>query len=414
MRKATLNTLLTAFYSLRVNKLRAIITMLIIALGIASLVGMQTAIDGLKWSLVNNLNSLGNNTFSISKDANPLKFGGRRRAEDVSPDIDYRQANEFAEIIDETLQVSISVNASASAKARFKNVETNPNIAITAGDINYLTSSGFELEAGRNFTQTEIEQGVNVAVIGRELNNLLFSENFLGIDKQIYLNDIRFTIIGVTKEKGSSFGISLDKMAAIPMQSARKSFASSMGSNYNVKVSVPDVFNMNEAIAQATGAMRIVRKLKPGAKNNFAIQKSESLQDLLEKNLSFVSYAAVIIGLITLSGALIALMNIMFVSVTERTKEIGTRMAVGASSSLIRLQFLSEATVISLLGGVFGIILGLIIGNAVITLLNLDANIPYQWIFISFVLCALVGVAAGFLPARKAATLDPIESLRYE
>ncbi|MFY0673711.1 MAG: ABC transporter permease [Bacteroidia bacterium] len=414
MKKATLNTLLTAFYSLRVNKLRAIITMLIIALGIASLVGMQTAIDGLKWSLVNNLNSLGNNTFSISKDANPLKFGGRRRVEDIAPDIDYRQANAFSDIIDGTLKVSVSVNASTQAKARFKNNETNPNIAITAGDINYLESSGFELEAGRNFTQTEIQQGINVAVIGRELNNLLFSENFLGIDKQIFLNDIRYTVIGVTKEKGSSFGISLDKMAAIPMQSARKNFAASMGSNYGVKVTVPDVFSMDQAIAQATGAMRIVRKLKPGAKNNFAIQKSESLQDLLEKNLSFVSYAAVIIGLITLSGALIALMNIMFVTVTERTKEIGTRMAVGASSGAIRFQFLSEATVISLLGGAFGIVLGLLIGNAVITFLNLDANIPYQWIFISFVLCAFVGVGAGFLPARKAASLDPIESLRYE
>ncbi|MGB0431109.1 MAG: FtsX-like permease family protein, partial [Bacteroidia bacterium] len=252
------------------------------------------------------------------------------------------------------------------------------------------------------------------AVIGRELNNLLFSENHLGLGREIYLNDIKYSVIGITKAKGSSFGMSLDKMAIIPLQSARKNFSSSLGNNYGIKVSVSDVFFLEQAIAEATGAMRIVRKLKPGEKNNFAFQKSESLQDLLEQNLSFVSYAAVIIGMITLSGALIALMNIMFVSVTERTKEIGTRMAVGASSKLIRLQFLSEATIISLLGGLFGIIFGIIIGNAVIVLLNLDANIPYQWILISFVLCGFVGIGAGFLPARKAATLDPIESLRYE
>jgi len=135
---------------------------------------------------------------------------------------------------------------------------------------------------------------------------------------------------------------------------------------------------------------------------------------LLEKNLSYVSSAAVIIGMITLSGALIALMNIMFVSITERTKEIGTRMAVGASSNDIKLQFLSEATIISLIGGIFGIILGLIIGNLVIYFLNLNANLPYSWILISFILCGLVGIGAGYLPAKKAAALDPIESLRYE
>jgi len=160
--------------------------------------------------------------------------------------------------------------------------------------------------------------------------------------------------------------------------------------------------------------MRVIRGLKPGADTNFGITKSDSLQVLLEKNLSYVSYAALVIGLITLLGALISLMNIMFVTVTERTREIGTRMAVGASASSIKLQFLSEASIISVMGGIVGIIIGLLIGNLVGVFLNLDPNLPFQWILISVVLCLIVGISAGFLPAQKASNLDPIESLRYE
>lgn len=413
MNKGTTNTLLAAFYSLRVNKLRAIITMLIIALGIASLVGMQTAIDGLRMSLVSNLNSLGNNTFSIIKDNNPLTFS-RRKAKSETPEIGYRDALKFKKILSHPANVCVSALAGMGMKARYNDIETNPNISVNGSDQFYLQANGYELEAGRNFTNTEIERGDNVAIIGRELNNLLFSPNFLGIGKEIYLDDRKYLVIGITKEKGSSFGMSFDKVAVLPLLSARKNYSATIATNYSIKVSVFDVFAMESAVAAATGAMRIVRKLKPGEENNFGITKSENLRDLLDENLAYVSYAAVIIGLITLSGALIALMNIMFVSVTERTREIGTRMAVGASAKLIRLQFLSEATVISLLGGLFGILLGLFMGNMVILFLKLDAALPYTWIAISFVLCGLVGVAAGFLPARKAASLDPIESLRYE
>ncbi|MBI1182845.1 FtsX-like permease family protein [bacterium] len=413
MNKAVLNTLLAAVFSLRVNRTRAIITMLIIALGIASLVGMQTAIDGLKWSLINNLNTLGNNTFSITKDSNPLRFGPHR-AKDENAEISYRDAVLFKKNPPENTVVSLSVNASLNVVAHYKSTATSNTINVTGVDEHFLRCSGYELEAGRNFSESEIEHGAHVAIIGRELNNLLFSENFLGINKEIFIADRKFRVIGVTKAKGSSFGISLDKNASIPLQCARKSFSSTIGSDYSIKVAADNVFELEKAITEATGKMRLVRHLKSGAPNNFGITKSDSLQDLLETNLSYVSAAALVIGLITLSGALIALMNIMFVSITERTREIGTRMAVGASASLIRLQFLSEATFISIVGGIFGIILGLIIGNAVIFFLKLDANLPYQWIAISFLLCACVGVAAGYLPAKKAASLDPIESLRYE
>jgi len=413
MNKVTLNIFLTALFSLRVNRLRATITIVIIALGITSLVGMQTAIDGLKWSLVNNLNSLGNNTFSITRENSALNFG-HSRSQDRPPEIGYRQAFKFKKAFDFGADVSISARALSGAQARFKKIETNPNISIIGGDEYYLTSSGFKLEAGRNFTPTEIEKGANVAIIGRELNNLLFSPEYLGVGQVIYVGDRRFTVIGVTEAKGSSFGATYDKSAVIPLQCARKNFAQTIATNYSIKVTVPDVFLLEQAVLESIGTMRVVRNLKPGDKNNFGITKSESLKVLLEKNLSYVSYAALVIGLITLFGALISLMNIMFVTVTERTREIGTRMAVGASANSIRIQFLSEASFISVVGGIVGIILGLVIGNLVSVALSLDANLPIQWIVISVILCLIVGIVAGFLPAQKASNLDPIESLRYE
>lgn len=413
MNRTLLNTFLTALYSLRVNRLRAVITIVIIALGITSLVGMQTAIDGLKWSLVTNLNTLGNNTFSITKDASTLQFGRRTRKEE-SPNIDFREAKQFEKLYSGNAKVSISVSAANGIEARFKKIRTNPNISVMGSDEHFLESGGYALEAGRNFSPTEIEKGSNVAIIGRELNDLLFSPDFLGIGKPIYLSDRKFTVIGVTETKGSSFGASFDKTAIIPINNARKSFATSINPNHSIKVTVNDVFQMESAVLDAIGTMRVIRRLKPGVKNNFGVTKSESLKELLDQNMTYVSYAAVVIGLITLFGALIALMNIMFVTVTERTREIGTRMAVGASSKYIRIQFLSEATFISLVGGVCGIIFGIIIGNLVIVLLDLNANLPFQWIVISFILCVLVGIGAGYLPAQKAASLDPIESLRYE
>lgn len=414
MKQGNFNIFLTALYALRVNRLRAVITILIIALGITSLVGMQTAIEGLKWSLVNNLNSLGNNTFSITKTSSTLKMGHGFRSRESPPEITYRQATKFKKVYSFAASVSVSARAMSDAKARFKKIETNPNIPIIGGDQHYLISSGFSLEAGRNFTPTEIEKGANVAIIGRELNDLLFSPEYLGIGQSIYLADRRYTVIGVTVAKGSSFGASYDKSAVIPLLGARKNFAQSMATDYSIKVTVDDVFLTDAAISEALGTMRVIRGLKPGADTNFGITKSDSLQVLLEKNLSYVSYAALVIGLITLLGALISLMNIMFVTVTERTREIGTRMAVGASSASIKFQFLSEASIISVIGGIVGIIIGVLIGNLVGVFLNLDPNLPVQWILISVVLCLIVGISAGFLPAQKASNLDPIESLRYE
>lgn len=415
MKQSRLNILLSALYALRINRLRAVITIMIIALGITSLVGMQTAIEGLKWSLVNNLNSLGNNTFSITKESSAVRMGpGRGNRAEISPEVTYRQATKFKKVFSFAASVSISARAMRDAQARFKKIETNPDIPIIGGDQYYLVSSGFSLEAGRNFTATEIEKGANVVIIGRALNDMLFSPDFIGVDQSIYLADRKYTVIGVTKAKGSSFGASLDNSAIVPLLGARKNFAQTIDSDYNIKVTVDDVFLTDVAISEAIGTMRVIRGLKPGTDNNFGVTKSDSLQVLLEKNLSYVSYAALVIGLITLLGALISLMNIMFVTVTERTREIGTRMAVGASSGSIKFQFLSEASIISVFGGFVGILLGLIIGNAVSFFLDLDPNLPIQWIIISVILCLVVGISAGFLPAQKAANLDPIESLRYE
>lgn len=412
MNKGLKSILSLSFYGLRLNRGRALITISIIALGISALVGMQTAIDGMKWSLVSRLNTLGNNTFSITRSTSSISFG-HSFAKDRPPPIDYRLAERFKDRLAFPASVSISAELSGGFAVSHHRRKTNPDIRLSGIDENFLVSSGINLTNGRNITPSEAANGTNVALIGAELNNILFG-GINSCGKTIRIRGMRYTIIGLCEERGKTFGQSQDKIVFIPLLNARKHYSSHLSEDFHIKVHVDDVFQLESAISESMGLLRVLRGLKPGEKNNFGIRKSESLQELLDENLSYVSTAASVIGLITLFGAVIALMNIMLVSVTERTKEIGTRMAVGAGPKLVRLQFLGEATIISLIGGAIGIGAGLGIGNLVIVLLQLKAHLPYDWVAISVALCVLVGIIAGYAPASKAASLDPIESLRYE
>lgn len=399
-----------AINSIRSNLLRTILTIFIIAFGIMALVGILTAIDSIKGSISNEFRSMGANTFSIVNRDSRVSVGGRvKRFKSIT----YRDAMRFKEEFTFPAVVSISTRASDMATVKYKSKKTNPNIPVVGADENYLFTSGYEIERGRNFNSTEIQSNAHSVIIGKSLADELFLSNESPLENVIRIGTDKYKVIGVLKSKGSSFGSSGDKICLLPITSVRQYF-SRPNMNFKIDVLPNDPKLLDAAVNESQGIFRVIRNLRSFEENNFTVETSDNLANLLIENIKYVTIAATIIGIITLFGAAIGLMNIMLVSVTERTREIGIRKAIGAKSGIIRRQFLYESILIGQLGGIFGIILGILIGNVVSLITGGIFIIPWVWIFAGVVLCFVVGLISGLFPAIKASKLDPIESLRYE
>lgn len=401
-----------ALKSVRSQLLRTILTVLIISVGIMALVGILTSIDAIKNSISSNFSSMGANTFSVRNYGTGMHVGSGGRKAKVYPRITYKEALAFKNRFDFPGYVSVSTRASSLATLKNGSEETNPNIFVFGVDENYLITSGYEIQQGRNFSPQDVELGTSSIILGMDIVKDLFPRSN-PLEQIISIGGKKFTVIGVLKPKGSSMGFSGDKNALIPLSTARQRFSQPDPSFLiNVTVDRPDL--LENAIGEATGLFRMVRGDKPGEESSFEITRSDSMSQMLIENMGIVSISATVIGLITLLGAAIGLMNIMLVSVTERTREIGVRKAIGASSKTIRNQFLVEAIVICQLGGIFGIVLGIAIGNLVGSLMGAEFIVPWAWMLLGFALCFIVGLISGIYPAYKAAELDPIEALRYE
>ncbi|MBK6947275.1 MAG: ABC transporter permease [Haliscomenobacter sp.] len=404
-----------ALRSIRGNLLRAILTLLIISFGIMALVGILTAIDSAIYSLNDNFSYLGANSFDIDpKFSQGVRSNrGGRRAKQAEP-FSYRMVMDFKEQFQFPGRSAISLNCTDNAALRFENEKTNPNVLIMAIDENYLEARGFDIEYGRNFSAREVTNGGYVTLLGQDIVSQLFDnkpENAL--DKVISAGNMRLRVIGILKKRGSSMNQNEDKRILIPLQTGKRYYGTA-NTNYNLMFTVNEAMELDNAIAAATGVLRNIRKLKSYEDNDFEFTKSDSLVSIIKENTVYFRLAAVMIGLITLLGAAIGLMNIMLVSVTERTREVGISKALGATQMNILWQFLSEAVVISLLGGIFGILLGVMIGNLVTYFMGGLFRFPWLWITVALVVCTVVGLVSGLYPALKAARLDPIESLRYE
>jgi len=398
--------------SIRSNLLRTILTVFIIAFGIMALVGILTAIESIKSSISNQFTNMGANTFSIVNRDNRVRIGGRSRPNNYRS-IEFREAMTFKEDFNFPAVVSISTYASELATVKYKSEKTNPNITVLGSDENYMLTSGSEIEKGRNFSINEISSNAHVVIVGPELVKDIFAKNEDPLEKIISIGSGKYKVIGVLKAKGSSFGSAGDDVCILPITNVRQYF-SRPNMNFRISVMPQSATLLKAGVNEAEGVFRVIRKLRSFEESNFSLETSDNLANLLIKNIRYVTLAATIIGIITLFGAAIGLMNIMLVSVTERTREIGIRKAIGAKSTIIRRQFLYESILIGQFGGFFGIILGILIGNVVSLLTGGIFIIPWLWIIGGVVLCFFVGLLSGLIPAIKASKLDPIISLRYE
>jgi putative ABC transport system permease protein len=399
-----------ALQSIAGNRLRTSLTALIIAIGIMALVGILTAIDGIKQYTSDAFSSMGANSFTIRNRGTGIKFGGGRRKTYQS--IRYEEADKFKKTFKVPALVSVNTNVSGAATVKFNDVKTNPNISVIGADENYLVTGGYKLAEGRSFSLSELQYGANVVIIGDEIKTKLFKKQE-PIDKIISIGANKFRVIGVTAPKGSSAGLGGDKVCIIPVFKA-KQINTSKNPSFTIGVTVSQATAMDATAGEATSLFRNIRRLPIGRDDNFEMTRSDSVQQQLGDQMKVMTIAGMVIGLITLIGASIGLMNIMLVSVTERTREIGIRKAIGATPAVIRKQFLIESVVICMMGGIGGIVLGMAVGNWIAVAISGAFVIPWTWITLAICLCTTIGLLSGFYPANKASKLDPVEALRYE
>ncbi|MCB9448843.1 MAG: ABC transporter permease [Flavobacteriales bacterium] len=402
-----------AWRSIRSTLLRTILTIVIIAVGITALVAILTAIDVLKISLTESFSSMGVNTFSIRNRGMGIRIGSGGERPKQFESITYDEAMAFKERFGFPADISVTTRGTGSATIKYRDKKSNPNNSVLGVDEAYLATSGYELAAGRNFTQQEVNLGYPSVIIGREIASFFFGSASKALDQNIKIASGTYRIIGVLKEKGTSVGMNNDRVCMIPIQNVRQQYGRP-DMNFVIQVKAASIEMMEAAIGEATGLFRIIRGVQRGEEDSFEIFKSDSLANVLIEKIAWMGLVGTIIGIITLMGAAIGLMNIMLVAVTERTREIGIRKALGATRRAIMWQFLIETIVICQLGGIAGIVFGTIVGNLVALVMHVGAVLPVLWMTLGLIMCMITGLLAGLIPALKASRLPPIEALRVE
>ena len=401
-----------AIEAIRQNKLRSILTLLGISIGVFSVIGVMTAIRTLESSVNSQLDILGTNTFTINKSpAIQIHGPGGDRKIRQRKNITYAHYEEMKRKAKLPLRVSV-LDGTSERNIRYKDKSLKKSAELNGADEWALRSINTYLADGRNFTPDDIRFSRNVTILGPDIVDILFPfEDPLG--KAIKIKGIDYTVIGVTERKGQAFGRSQDYFVLIPISIYIQRFSNkwtSLGIVFEAESADMNEKTMDEAI----GLMRVVRKVPVGEENDFSILSNEELMETFSGFTGGIKIFAGSVSVIALLVAGIGIMNIMLVSVTERIKEIGIRKAIGATKRDILSQFLMEAIFLSQFGGVVGVILGIAGGNVVAIVLDVPAVVPMDWAFYGMAVCSLIGIGFGIYPAWRAANLDPIESLRFE
>ena len=405
-----LEILRLAFSSLLSNKLRSSLTVLGIAVGVFSVIGVMTLINGMRGSIESGLNVLGANSFQVNKFP-PINFSDWNRFRNRR-DITYSVATRFRELMGESAHVNLQLGARGGKVVVYKEKKTNPNIGLRGTDENYITAFNFEVAAGRNLSAEDVEYGRPVCLLGFDVVEKLFP-NGDAVGVSVRIDGQNYTVVGTLAAKGTSFGGSPDNVVLTPITRFLAIYGR-QGRSLSINVQALSQAELPATQDKAIGAMRLVRGLKPEDINDFEVFSNESLIEAFNKIADVVAAGALIISAIALLASGVGVMNIMLVSVTERTKEIGIRKSIGAKKRSILLQFLTEAVALSLIGGSAGVAIGVGGGNAVALIMHTAINFPWMWAGIGMLVCGGIGIIFGLYPAWKAASLDPIEALRYE
>ncbi len=402
-----------ALDSIKSQLLRTILTIVIIGIGIWALVGILSAVQALESLISGSFASMGSNTFNIQQYEFDVQSNNGGEVAKVNPIINYTNVREFNDLYRYPFsKTAISFQGTAGAEVKFEDKKTDPEVQVFGVNENFLENTGTKIDDGRNFNVFDIQNNNNVCLIGSDFLKSLF-ENDNPIGKTLSVRGVKFKVIGVLESKGSTFGNNQDLKILIPIQVARGIFTAP-NINYTISVKVDDKEMMQGAQDAAIVTFRNIRGLNPIEKNNFGLERSDDLLNKIGKISGYLQVAAWIISIITILGSSIALMNIMLVSVTERTREIGVRKALGAKSSTISTQFFIETIVIGQFGSILGIILGVITGFIFAKVLGSSFQLPVTPMIWATIITFIVAIVAGSYPASKAAKLDPIESLRYE
>lgn len=403
--------LIQALFSLSVNRLRSWLTITGVAVGVFSIIAVMTALDAIEKSVENGLTNLGANTLVIQKFPAVMLGGGHSRNRIVNrSDITYKQATTFRKLMDEKAKNIGFVISSPFSQARYGNISTNPDITLTGGDKNFAISGNYDIRTGRNLSDNDIQSARSFALLGDDVAEKLFPGGQNPLEKKIKVNSKVYTVIGVFEKKGEAFGQSQDTFILIPITNYLNHI--DRKSSLSITIEAPSQKEYQKTHDLAIGAMRQARGVGTGEENDFEVITNDSLVDSFRNIQRIIGSGAFIISFMALLTAGVGIMNIMLVSVTERTREIGIRKSVGAPRKSIRSQFLLEALILSVAGGMIGIVAGTSAGNLVALNFNLPLIFPWQWIVISICVCSAVGMVFGIFPAWKAAGLDPVEALR--
>jgi putative ABC transport system permease protein len=407
-----MEVIFVALNSLRANKLRSLLTILGIVIGIFSIISISTIITMLQNSIESGVSMLGQNTFQIQKwpvigGGGPGYWEKYRNRHDITL--------EEYERLKEKLTIAQSVGAEmweGGKLLKYGNVETNPNVGVCGITPEAQPNNKWVVEDGRSINNSDVERYNRVIVLGADVAKKLF--HFVDpVGQYIKVDGNRLQVIGVYEAQGELFGQSRDNFAIMPI-TTYQNFYGKYGRSVNITIMAPNRDSYDATIESAIGYFRTIRKVIPGKDNDFEIFSNESILTTINDTTKYVSLGAIVIAAIALLAAGVGIMNIMLVSVTERTREIGIRKAIGAKRNNILVQFLIEAIVLSLFGGLIGIFLGVGVGNLAGSFLKADPTVPITSVITGVLLCVIVGVTFGTYPAYKASNLDPIEALRYE